>query len=217
VIEPRIARRRFVPVGLTKVGVLALLATAVLGLSACDPKQAGSAAVVGGVRVTESSVYHDASAVLAAFAKAGTPAPTNSTLFRALVDRAIDNQVVAEAAKRQGITVTQGQIDKLIDANGGRVTLTADFATRDGLWLPPGQIDDLARSTLIEVALGNKLVPGGDSTAVGNAVVAYKVKLAKELGVAVNPRFGAWNPKALQISGDTNDLSTLATPAAPAG
>jgi hypothetical protein len=192
------------------VAAAALLALAVVGLSACDPREAGSAAVVGGYRVTETSVNHDAEAVLKAFDKAGTPPPANDTLLRTLIDRAVDDQLVAVAAKREGITVTQGQIDTLIDDNGGRVKLSAAFATRDGLWLPPGQIDDLARSSLAQVGLGNKLAPGGTATAIDAAVTAYKAKLAKELGVSISPRYGSWDPKTLQITGNLDDLSVPA-------
>lgn len=191
-------------------GAVVLLVTAVGGLSACDPRQAGSAAVVGSFRVTETAVNHDASAVLQAFQEQGTAAPANDTLLRTLVDRAVDNELVAVAAKRESITVTQGQVDNLIDVNGGRAKLSADFATRNGLWLPPGQIDDLARASLIQVALGNKLAPGGDATAIDAAVTGYKVKLAKELGVSISPRYGAWDSKTLQITGNLDDLSVPA-------
>lgn len=193
-----------------------LLAVAVLGLSACDPKQAGSAAVVGGARITESSVNADAESVLAAFTAAGAQPPSTQTLLRTLVDRAIDNEVVEAAARQERITVTQGQIDKLIDDNGGRVKLSADFATRDGLWLPPGQIDELARSSLIQLALGNKLAPGGASTAVDAAVTQFKSRLAAELGVSVSPRYGSWSRTTLQITGNLDDLS-LPVSATPAG
>lgn len=201
--------------GPRRAAAVVLLAVAVLGLSACDPKQAGSAAVVGGVRVTESSVNADAEAVLAAFAAAGSQPPSTQTLLRTLVDRAVDNEVVEAAAKQERISITQGQIDKLIDDNGGRVKLSADFATRDGLWLPPGQIDELARSSLIQLALGNKLAPGGTSTAVDAAVTAFKSRLAVALGVSVSPRYGSWSRSTLQITGSLDDLSqpVAATPA----
>ena len=65
-------------------------------------------------------------------------------------------------------------------------------------------------TSLIQVALGNKLAPGGDATAIDAAVTGYKAKLAKELGVSVSPRYGAWDPKTLQISGNLDDLSVPA-------
>lgn len=213
----RPARRRRVA---RAAAVGTLLAAVVIGVSACNARETGSAALVGTFRVTETSVNHDATAVLHAFKEQGAPAPATATLLQTLIDRAVDNELVAQAAKREGITITQGQIDTLIDQNGGRAKLNPDFATRDGLWLPPGQIDELARASLIQVALGNKLVPGGDATAIGNAVTSYKAKLAQQLGVSVSPRYGAWDPKTLQISGQVDDLSTpavgqpLATPTA---
>lgn len=197
---------RSVP-GQRRVAAAVMLAVAVLGLSACDPKQAGSAAVVGGVRITETSVNADAQAVLAAFHGSGTAPPNNQTLLRTLVDRAIDNELVEAAAKQAGIIVTQGEIDKLISDNGGRVQLSAAFATRDGLWLPPGQIDELARTSLIQLSLGNKLVPGGAAAAVDAAVQLYKARLAAKLGVSVSARYGSWSRITLQITGNLDDLS----------
>jgi hypothetical protein len=202
---------------------LALLACAVVGLSACNPKEAGSAAVVGGVRATETGVNHDAALVLGVFKVEGTAPPANQTLLRTIVDRDVDNVIVAEAALREHIVVTQGEVDKLINDNGGRVKLSADFATRDGLWLPPGQLDELARSSLIQLSLGNKLAPGGTAAAVDAAVTEYKIKLAAEMGVAVSPRYGQWSHLQLQITGDLNDLSKpaagvpAATPSPSAG
>lgn len=195
--------RRAAALVMAAVGALALVAA----LSGCDPKEAGSAAVVGGVRITETQINHDAAAVLAAFAQAGTAAPSNATLLRTLVDRAIDNELVEAAGKQEKITITQGEIDKLIADNGGRVKLSADFATRDGLWLPPGQIDDLARSSLIQLALGSRLAPGADAAAVDAAVTKFKVKLATGLGVTVSPRYGTWSRTSLEITGNLDDLS----------
>jgi hypothetical protein len=195
--------RRAATVVVAALGAVALT----VGLSACDAKEAGSAAVVGGVRITETSINHDATAVLAAFAHAGTEPPSNTTLLRTLVDRAIDNVLVDAAGKQVKITITQGEIDKLISDNGGRAKLTADFATRDGLWLPPGQIDELARSSLIQLALGTHLAPSGDATAVDAAVTKFKTTLATELGVTVSPRYGTWSRTTLQITGNLDDLS----------
>ena len=204
---------RLVP-GPRRVAAAVMLAIAVVALTACDPKQAGSAAVVGGVRITETSVNADAESVLAAFQAAGVAPPSTQTLLRTLVERAVDNEIVEAAAKQAGILVTQGEIDKLISDNGGRVALTASFATRDGLWLPPGQIDELARTSLIQLALGNRLVPGGAAASVDAAVSVYKARLAAKLGVSVSPRYGKWSRVTLQITGDLNDLSRPAPAAA---
>ena len=204
---------RLVP-GSRRLAAAVMVAVAAVALSACDPKQAGSAAVVGGVRITETSVNADAEAVLAAFRAAGMTPPDTQTLLRTLVDRAVDNEIVEAAGLQAGIVVTQGEIDKLISDNGGRAALSASFATRDGLWLPPGQIDELARTSLIQLALGNKLVPSGASTAADAAVSAYNIRVAAKLGVAVSPRYGKWSKVSLQITGDLNDLSQPAPSAA---
>jgi len=48
-----------------------VVAVAVLVLTACDPRQSGSAAVVGTSRISESQVNRDAQDVVAALGKIG--------------------------------------------------------------------------------------------------------------------------------------------------
>ena len=191
------------------------------GLSACDPHETGSAAVVGGSgspRPRSTTTRRRSST--RSRSRAPPLPPTTCSSARWSTAPSTTTWWLA-VAKREDITITQGQIDNLIDTNGGRTKLTADFATRDGLWLPPGQMDELARTSLIQIALGNKLAPGGDANAVGTAVNSYKVKLAKQIDVHVSPRYGAWNPATLEISGSVDDLSTPAvltpSPAPSAG
>ena len=192
----------------------AVLAVPVLGLSACDPREAGSAAVVDGTRITEAQINGQAQSVLDVFRSTSAPLPVTTDLLTSLVNRNVVDLVVAEAAVREGITVSQGQIDTLIDANGGRAKLAHDAAVQANVWVPPTAIDTLARTYLIQQALATKLDPGGDATAQSNAVGTFLVKVADEMSIAVSPRYGTWDAAKLSVTAGSDDLARPAVPTA---
>ncbi len=186
----------------------AVLAAAVVGLSACNPAEAGSAAVVGPYRVSESSIQQDAKDVLKQIdALQGTP-PAYDALLRELVQRQVDIRLYNEAAKREGITVTQGQVEQLITQAGGRANVEKGFATADQQWAPASGVDDAARVYLIEQQLAQKLAPGQAADAQAQAVQKYLGDLANEIGVSVSPRYGSWDPAKVLVVAPTNDLSS---------
>ena len=195
----RTSRRMLALVPVAVVGVLAL--------TGCDPRQAGSAAVVDKTRVTESQVDADAKAVIAQLTKDGAQVPSTDALLKAQVEFQVDARLVAIAARRQGIVVTQGQIDDLISTSGGRAALRKQLAAQENLWLPPGQLDALAREFLTQQALGPRLAPGKTTDEQTQAVNDYITKLAGEVGVTVSPRYGTFDPKTLRIGAQPDDLS----------
>ena len=189
----------------------AVLVVAVLGLSACDPKEAGSAAVVGGTRITETQLDANARDVTDRLHAAGADVPSTDQLLRAQLEVLVDTTLVEEAARREGITVTQGEVDELIQQAGGRSTVEKQLLTQQNLWLAPDHVDALARSVLIQRALGERLAPTGDSTAQSDAVTKYMGQLSDELGVDISPRYGVWDSSQLHIGTPPNDLSSPAS------
>jgi peptidyl-prolyl cis-trans isomerase SurA len=185
-------------------------ALAVLALTACDPLQAGSAAVVSKTRVTESQVDADAKSVIAQLTKDGAQVPSTDQLLKAQVQFRVDARLVEIAAQRQGIVITQGQIDDLIATSGGRAALEKQLAAQQSLWLPPGQLDALAREFLTQQRLGPRLAPGKTTDEQTQAVNDYITNLASEVGVAVSPRYGSFDPKTLQVGAPLDDLSVPA-------
>jgi len=187
-----------------------VVAVAVLVLTACDPRQSGSAAVVGTSRISESQVNRDAQDVVAALGKIGGQVPATDTLLKAQVEFRVDAQLVELAARRKGITITQGQIDKLIETSGGRDLLQRQFVAQQDLWLPPAQLDALAREFLTQQALGINLAPGKTTDEQTAAATAYVTALAKEVGVTVSPRYGVFDLDTLRVGALPNDLSVPA-------
>lgn len=199
--------------------VAAGLAAAVVGLSACNPAEAGSAAVVGPTRVTEATVMQDAKEVLAQIQAQNAPAPSTDVLLRELVQRQVDIRLYNEAARREGITVTQGQVEALITQAGGRTNVENSFATADQQWVPASGVDDAARVYLIQQALVEKLAPGQSTTEQAAALQKYLSDLSKEIGVSVSSRYGSWDAAKVAVVAPVNDLSSpAASPSAsPSG
>ena len=203
-------RRRTRRGGRRLLALVPLAAVLVVVLTACDPLQAGAAAIVDRTRISENQVDKDAQAVLAELNRDGATAPSTSQLLNAQVEFRVDAELVAIAARREGIVVTQGQIDQLIATSGGRAALQKQLAAQQNLWLPPDQLDALAREFLQQQALGPRLAPGKTTDQQTQAVNDYITNLAHEVGVQVSPRYGVFDTKTLQIGLGPNDLSVPA-------
>jgi hypothetical protein len=199
--------------------VAAGLAAAVVGLSACNPAEAGSAAVVGPTRVSEATIMQDAKDVLAQIEAQKAAPPATDALLRELVQRQVDIRLYNAAAKREGITVTQGQVEALITQAGGRTNVENSFATADQQWVPASGVDDAARVYLIQQALAEKLAPGQSATAQATVLQKYFADLSKEIGVSVSPRYGSWDAAKVAVVAPVNDLSSPAAspPASSSG
>ena len=189
---------------------------ATLLLTACNPAQAGAAATVGDVRITESQVNQSASEALTAAeadAQAAAAGLDSANFLRQTTDRLITSQLLAIAAAEEGITVSQAEIDAVIAqaSNGAsaeqfEAQLAAQFA------VPPSEVNAFVHDFVLRTKLGVKLDPSGDTTSQRAAADARLVQVADQVGVTVNPRYGAWNPEKATIDGDLNDLSSTPTP-----
>lgn len=198
-----------------RAAAVALALAATLVLTGCNPAQAGAAATVGDVRISETRVNQSAADALAAATADPSAAPglDSSTFLRQTTNRLIASELLAIAAAEEGITVTQAEIDEvLVQAAGGSTVgqletqLAAQFA------VPPAEVDAFVRDFIVRQKLGAKLVPGDDTTAQRAAVDARLAEIADEVGVTVSPRYGHWNSETASIDGDLNDLSVTQSP-----
>jgi hypothetical protein len=205
-------------------------AALVVVLAACA-NNAGSAVVVGSSSVSDASIASMVDEVYGVFQDNAKNVQLQGASFdrgaatSSNVDRVTRQLLLEEAARREGITVTQGQVDQIISQtveaqfSGDATGLEIALASQQNI--PPSEISGFARAFLITDALGQKLVPGTDTGAQQQAVVDYLVKLGDEIGVEVAPRFGTWVPEQAQLGPVSDDLSQLpgvdAPEAAPAG
>ncbi|MFJ7630734.1 SurA N-terminal domain-containing protein [Streptomyces sp. NPDC097595] len=182
----------------------ALLAAAPL-LSACGSQaHPGAAAVVGGDRITVSTVQAQVADVREA--QGSSPQAAQLTdqsgqLARAKLHGLILDRVLDRAAADAGVTVSRAEIQQM------RQSAVAQYQGEKGLqqtvlqerWLAPGQIDAFLREQIQITKLGQALgadpsTPEG-TKAIGDALT----KASKALNVDVNPRYGTWDNQQIQL------------------
>lgn len=201
-----------------------LLASPALTACGSGPAQPGAAAVVGGQRITVSTLQDKVNEVRAAQAaspQAQQLLSASGKLSTQTLSMLVQNTVIERAAADAGVTVSDGEVQQqhaaaLEQFSGSEQAL--DAALLQQYDIVPSGADSFFRTN----ALVGKLImslgfqPGSDGGQ--TAVVDAISKTADKMGVKVNPRYGAWDPKKA-IIGDATDpwvVTRTASPAAPA-
>ena len=203
-----------------KIRIITLAAISTLVLAGCSssPQQAGSAAIVGKVAISETSVTKwvtDARTEITNLpVEAVAQAPSLTQLGQMTIDRLVLSELLKSAAAANQITATTGEINSLLNdayAQYGKEQILAQLVVQNGI--PSDQLDEFGRDVVIQRKLMAALDPTGDSTSQGSALGAYLADLAKNVGVSLSPRYGVWSPDDVaSIPGD-NALSVAVTPA----
>jgi hypothetical protein len=199
--------RRVIPVTVLS----AALGAVVLG-GCSTPVKAGAAAVVGDERVSASSIEATATSVREQAAEEELGELDGATLNRITVERAIRSLLTAELAEREGVSVSEGEVDDYlaeIEAAGQSEQLNID-ALNNGV--PSSELRGEVNDFLLRQKVGEELVEGTGpeveqerGVAVSDAIVA----LAEEIRVSVSPRYGTWDAETISILPGDNDLSRL--------
>jgi hypothetical protein len=171
-------------------------------LSACGgAAHAGTAAVVGGQRITVAQLEGRVNEVRAAQraatddaqyeqAVAQTSSLTRNTLHSLVLDRVLDR-----AAKDAGVSVTRNEVEQLRTIReqqmGGAKAMQA--AMLQQYQVAPQRLDDSLRTDAEAQKLAAAL--GADMSTPQGTAVFWKAlsDASKELHVDINPRYGAWD------------------------
>lgn len=187
----------------------ALIASVVaaLVLSACSGQTAGSAAVIGDTRITDSSVSAEVEGLLAAQGRSLDEA--SPSMMATALSRAVTTELVNQYATREGITVNEGEIDAVLDAYSEQAGGLAEFEkyllTQD---VSPDQVTSIIRLNIQVEKLGQKLAPGESPDMQSLAVFQSVGKYSEDVGVEISPRYGSWDAANLTIGPPPDDLST---------
>ena len=186
--------------------VAASVAAAAVLLSACGSQQAGAAATLGDTRISERTLSSEVQAVLAA--KGQPTTSVDESLPPEMLRRLILIELVDELAAREGVVVTQGQIDEQL-ANyeaqaGDRAALESLFIEQG---VAPSQIEAFVKLNVQAQEVGIALAPSGSAEEQGQAVSDAVIALSEELDTTVSPRFGTWDPTSISVGPTPNDLS----------
>ncbi|OKK16709.1 hypothetical protein AMK16_23585 [Streptomyces sp. CB00455] len=195
----------------------ALLLAAPL-LSACSGQaRPGTAAVVGGERITTSAVQAQVNEVRAAQNRSGQSASelvaSTPNLERQKLDSILQSRIIDKMADTAGVTVSAKEIQEerkgYVDDSKGSAQFEALFLQKGAM--APGQIDRFLRDRVLVTKLTAKY---------GNGKLEEPARAAaKALHIEVNPRYGAWDVKQIKLgAGDTPWITQRTRPEqAPAG
>ncbi|MEU7553775.1 SurA N-terminal domain-containing protein [Streptomyces sp. NPDC044571] len=183
----------------TALSVSAALLVAAPLLSACSGQaRPGTAAVVGGERITTAALQAQVNDVRAAQNRSGAAAAqliqSTPGLERIKLNKMIQTEVLERAAKDAGVSVSakevgdfrKAQLEQAGDA--GRL----EQAALQQASLAPGQLDADARFKLLRDKLFDHY--GSQDKAVVQLAAA-----AKALHIEVNPRYGVWDPQQIVL------------------
>ncbi|MEW1615494.1 MULTISPECIES: SurA N-terminal domain-containing protein [unclassified Streptomyces] len=189
----------------TALAVLAATLLAAPLLAACgNEAHPGAAAVVGGERIEVAAVQAQAADVRAAQESSPEAAQLvnkSGQLSRAKLHGLIFGRILDKAAEDAGVTVTRKEIQEARTASrdqaGGEEQLRAMMLQQR--WVAPDQIDGDMRQEVLLPKLAKAL--GADlGTPAGQQVVGETLtKASKQLKIDVNPRFGAWDDRKMQL------------------
>jgi hypothetical protein len=179
----------------------AVVALAALVLTGCS-NQAGAASIVGDQSVTDRQVADVADEVQTQLALVKGANYDEKAATIASLTSQTRHLILQAVAAKEGITVTQGQIDAFItniadtQFAGKRQDLYDNLASQANI--PASRVDEAAADQLVYDALIAKIAPAATTAdEKSKAFTDYMGAFVDQLGVEVAPRFGTWNVFAL--------------------
>lgn len=181
-----------------RAALAALGLVAALGLAGCgELGGAGTAAEVGGEVITVQYLQEQVGEIVK-MAGRTTGDITDSELSntqRAVLVNLVEQRLIVEAAANADIEVTDAEVSRFV----------AQVRDQRGQ-VPPDMLEGYARWGLLSQKLATKLLgrqPGSqeDQAEAQELVSAELAKVAKRVGVKVNPRYGSWNGTTITPEG----------------
>jgi len=189
-------------------------AVLVVLLAACGNSLAGNALKVGPTTVSDARLDAMVTELKDQLALTNQQEPFDQGAATASnVDRLVRSALLEQAAVREGIVVTQGDVDSVISTtatnNFGGDMAALELQLAQDQNIPASQVPSFARDFLLQQKLGEKLAPGGSAEQVSAALVQNLSALSTELGAEVSPRFGTWDAASISLTPVPDDLSVL--------
>lgn len=192
-----------------KVRVLAI-ATAALLLSSCGlTDRAGTAAIVGGNKITSATVAKQVKEVRYDIEHTKPELlqsiPTEALMSQMVIDRLVLEEILTYAVKDMNVDISDADIAAYRDgvfSQYGEEAVKAQLATQNGL--AAKYIDNFMYDIMAQTDIMNKLAPGQDQQVQAVALFKYLSGIVAEKGVEVSPRYGTWDPQSMRtVLGDT--------------
>jgi len=108
--------------------------------------------------------------------------------------------VVEAGAEEMGVTVTGGDVDRLLESAAAEAGGEAELQARlESQGVPASAITTQARVAALATKMSEELAPGGDLVAQNEALGTFLVNVGEQINLKVNPRFGTWLPQQLTV------------------
>lgn len=188
-----------------KIRVLAVATVCVVALTGCSTQSnLGKAIVVNGNVTTTQEVNAQVDEIRTEISQLPVgvleKVPPVVMLTRMVVDRTITTQLVDLALEKQGITITDEEVQAFADgiyAQYGKGKILIQIMGTNGV--SSSQLDSFMRLVYAENTLAKKLGPEMSQAGQTKALIEYVGGLGEEVGVEVSPRYGKWDPTQLQM------------------
>lgn len=170
-----------------RAALMAASAALAIGLvSGCGVQKAGSAAIAGDQRLTESQVADQVDEMSELYdSNPDAQRLTNDQLTQAAISWWLNDQVMTAYAAANDVQVTDTQVDQVLGADDQRETLSLRVG------VAPSQLEAAARAVVAYQTAAQALATGGMSQQQAVAELNEQLtQTADSLGVRVNPRFG---------------------------
>jgi hypothetical protein len=166
--------------------------------------QVGAAATVGGVRISQATVQGSVDSILAERSGVDTTQmqlETGESLNRSQLRFHLFGTLLREVGAELEITVTKAEIDTqraaILQQVGGEDQLPIALV---GAGIAPQDLDLYIEAITFSDKIGNLIASSGvPEEQIGTEIQRLMTAKAKELGVTVNPRYGAWDPETADI------------------
>jgi hypothetical protein len=160
-------------------------------LAGCGTQKAGSAAIAGDQRLSESQVADQIEELSALYdANPDSDRLSDAQLTQAAISWWLNGQVLEAFAEENDVEATTTQIDQVLGPDDQREQISL------GAGIAPSQLDEAARALVRYQVAVRALMTGGLSQKQAATELSTRLEqTAQELGVRVNPRFGSgWVP-----------------------
>lgn len=205
---------------LRKVFGLIPLAVAVALAAGCSqsPMKMGAAAVVADERITTAEVQDAVRSFREAqrrsqLAPSQLQLPDPQSLPRSELMLLLRFRIADEAARSEGITVSDADVDEFIASQGSLEDLELQALVGG---IPPSLLRDAVRDALIRQELAARVAPqGADPRQEAQLVHEHLVSYARDLGITVSPRYGQFDYESMTVAPAAGtELSRPESPAA---
>ncbi len=207
----------------TSIRLAAVLAAAGVAAAACGTVQMGAAAIVGGDRISATTLAGEVANLKAGYQRYGKQVQLQfpaSRMAQEVLSWMIRFRVRDDLAAREGITVTPAAAQRALAALSLEIRQSGstlpEVAVANGL--PPNMIPDLGRYQAIQTAaltrIGGGTLPSGSALqSAQNRFSRSECLASKSLGIRVSPQFGTINYKQLLVEPVASTLSAAEGPA----